>query len=914
MTATATPEVGTPPEGGRRGWRQRRHWLATADGRAVAILVVVPLVVFVVPALAGRPAIAADNLIQNFPLRALSGADLRAGHLPLWNPYIWSGSPLLGGLNAGSFYPLTFVFAVLPPVAAWVVNMLGTYWAAGLGLYALGRSEGLRPAACLVAGLTYAFAGTMSGQMVHLGVVQGMGWAPLLVLAQLRLARTVREGTSPWRWVVLLAAVIGLEALTGEPRAIAETEILAGAVTLWELFRPGWASAARRLRFLGLSALAGLWGVALAAAELAPGWSFITASQRSVESYQFFGSGSLPLKWTALLFVPDLFGGNGIFEQPSFFNNYNLPEVTGYVGLLALGAALVLASRSFGRRRAPGSARWGLWLALLVLGLFLAWGTYTPLGHVWVLIPLFGKTRLQSRNLGIVDLALTVLLAFWADRALAGRAAEAGLSGWRRWLLAAPALVALVLCVGLLADPVPIEEWLGTSAAGGAMAHYLMPWLVGQAVVSAAVVGLVFGWHRLPALRRPAWLGAVVAVDVLLFAVATATGYSAGTASLQPSRAQAVANVPALGRAGRFAIVEANGINTDVLSTIGQPDLNAFTTLRSAQGYGSIVSDAYATATGTHTLDSMTACDLASGVFDPLRLSTVLVSPGTLGPGPPASGPPVRRPACAGAPLPGTATHRVLYLGFPLVLSSAHLVAVPHVRASGAMQVRVLGERGGVHAVPVAVVRTASGWSVVFDHPVLAYGLVLDGPVRAVADTSTVTGTQPPGRTTPPAATTAPGQWTFNGYLQNALGQPAWHYVGIWRTFSVFTRAVRPPVWLAGSPSGSSVTQVRSTSWGTEVDRVVAAGPVTVVRSEAYLQGWNAEATPAGGGPGRAVPVVARGLVQSVRLPPGSWILTFRYRAPRLSAGLAATGLALAAFAAAGGWALVLRRRRRRAG
>ena len=44
----------------------------TADGRAVSVLVVVPLVLFVVPALFGYPAIAGDNTIQNFPLRALT--------------------------------------------------------------------------------------------------------------------------------------------------------------------------------------------------------------------------------------------------------------------------------------------------------------------------------------------------------------------------------------------------------------------------------------------------------------------------------------------------------------------------------------------------------------------------------------------------------------------------------------------------------------------------------------------------------------------------------------------------------------------------------------------------------------------------------------------------------------------------
>jgi hypothetical protein len=57
------------------------------------------------PALLGHPAIDGDNLIQNFPLRVLSGQQIASGHLPLFNPLANSGTPLLGGLNAGALYP-----------------------------------------------------------------------------------------------------------------------------------------------------------------------------------------------------------------------------------------------------------------------------------------------------------------------------------------------------------------------------------------------------------------------------------------------------------------------------------------------------------------------------------------------------------------------------------------------------------------------------------------------------------------------------------------------------------------------------------------------------------------------------------------------------------------------------------------
>src|ERR1700684_4559414 len=85
---------------------------AGSELRAILFLLVLPVVVFVVPALFGHPVVAGANQIQTCPLRVLSAQMWRAGRLPMWYPWIWSGSPLLGGLNAGSLYPGTWIFAV----------------------------------------------------------------------------------------------------------------------------------------------------------------------------------------------------------------------------------------------------------------------------------------------------------------------------------------------------------------------------------------------------------------------------------------------------------------------------------------------------------------------------------------------------------------------------------------------------------------------------------------------------------------------------------------------------------------------------------------------------------------------------------------------------------------------------------
>ena len=118
-----------------------------SDVIAVIMLAAVPALWFGIHAVAGRLVAPGDDAIQNFPLRVLAGRQLAAGHLPVFDPYIWGGAPLLGGWNAGALYPFTFLFAILPAAAAWAINEIVVYAVAALGLYAFLRVLPLSPVA-----------------------------------------------------------------------------------------------------------------------------------------------------------------------------------------------------------------------------------------------------------------------------------------------------------------------------------------------------------------------------------------------------------------------------------------------------------------------------------------------------------------------------------------------------------------------------------------------------------------------------------------------------------------------------------------------------------------------------------------------------------------------------------------------
>lgn len=51
-----------------------------------------------------------DPIRQQIPWRKLVIDSFKEGKLPLWNPYNFSGMPLLANIQAGAWYPLNILF------------------------------------------------------------------------------------------------------------------------------------------------------------------------------------------------------------------------------------------------------------------------------------------------------------------------------------------------------------------------------------------------------------------------------------------------------------------------------------------------------------------------------------------------------------------------------------------------------------------------------------------------------------------------------------------------------------------------------------------------------------------------------------------------------------------------------------
>ncbi|HTX29126.1 MAG TPA: hypothetical protein VME19_19140 [Streptosporangiaceae bacterium] len=937
-----TPDPdGAPRSGHRRG-----------DVLAVVLLAVLPAIVFGVPALTGHPVLVGDDLTQNYPLRVLAGTDIRGGHLPLFDPYIWSGAPLLAGWNAGAAYPLTWLFAILPGTAAWTVNMIVTWAVAGLGMFCFLRALRLGSLASFLGALSFAFAGAMSAQVSHFGLVAGMSWVPVQLLSVLRLSQD-RPAASRLGWTAVLATATGLVILAGEPRAIDDSCVIVLIYAAWQVCRLG-----RRAGAAAVSVTAGLvLGACLGAIQWLPGLVAISTSQRDVNSMQLFNSGSLPVRWLLLTLVPDLLGGSGSLGQPSFMTNYNLTEVTSYVGILPLVAAFALLGRLRVRPRLPD---WFVWHVTALVGIVLAFGGNTPLGDLLYRLPLFGDQRLQSRNILVLDLALAVLLGYWADqpfgeqekapRARAGRLFRRLAPGTVLGLV--PPLAAVLVVALAFTWGAGLLHWLGVSIGQSAsVIGDLEPWLIPYAVLGLAAGVLVIVGRRLGPKLRSRLITGFVVVDLVVFTVlcvvevgpglfagsASSSGSSSssssgsssssssgssssgsgtssasshsstssGPAAGQSASATALLRpVAALGYPGRFAIYDPDLLDPGGLSDLDPPDVNAIGghAMPSVQGYSSIVDGRYASVTGSHGTsgdgqDTLAPGAIGNGVLDQLDTTVLLTLSEYLttrvGGDGPAAGPPGTGQRDISADQSAT-----WYLGTPLDVNKVE-VPDPDARqdAAAGTQIGLMTSDGRVHWYRARALTSST------------LAVTLPKPVASIAVMGQAQGAPCP--LGPPSIVVAGGSvYVADGQLQGALVPSHWIFAGFDGSFAVFANpSAQGPLHIEALPGRSASGAWVSVSRGAPADPTVATvySPhgARVVRSVAAIPGWTATWQPRQG-PETTLAVQRDGLVQAIDVPPGLGTVTWSYSSPWFPAGLilslAATVLVLLFFLAAN-WA-----------
>lgn len=431
----------------------------------------------------GRIVARGDLLLYFYPLRDFAAEALRAGRLPLWNPYTFMGAPFLANSQAGVFYPVNIVLSWLPVATATSFNIALHLMLAALGMFALTRRAlGLTRTAALCAGCAFGLGGYLGAQIEHLNQVQVLAWLPLGACCVLR--------ASP-RAAWALAGVLALQISAGHTQSLYLCGVALGLLALAQslsvaLETPAAPAARLRAAVRALPApmlvlIAGVCGAALlSAAQLLP---TIELSRES------FRAGGLPFNEASSFSWRPWVIGRALLPT---YGDPLFAEYSAYLGAsgIALATLGIVQSSSAQARRARV-----IGIGLCVTGFVLALGMVTPLfALLYRVAPGFNLFRAQARWLIVFAFGASILIGLGAQALREGVTQHAS----RAWLL---------LCAGATAGMAG-AIWLGARISPEVEYQSLpaQPVLLGWGIAAALSLLCVIGANLTRTRIVAAWL------------------------------------------------------------------------------------------------------------------------------------------------------------------------------------------------------------------------------------------------------------------------------------------------------------------------------------------------------------------------------------------------------------------------
>jgi hypothetical protein len=311
---------------------------------------------------------------------------LSTGELPLWRPYLLSGTPLVGHPIAPLFYPphwLTIIFPIALGLNLDIV--LHIFWM-GLGTYLYASLEaGMRWQAAFISALIFSMSPMWLAHISggHIPMLAAIAWWPWIWLSWNRYLSTTKA-----RWILL--AGIGLAAQIMNHGMFFALSLLALSVhSITQLFQHRSKVVLRLMKGWAISITVAFL---LSAVQLLPFLQLLPISTRFTLSAQESQFGSLPI---ALIL-------NALLPPTLKFPEWYLYPGVGALALTLSGIGL----RWVRRERYAGIALLG--------SLIMALGVHTPLFAMFqTIIPGFSILRVPARW-WVFALFAFALLSGWA--------------------------------------------------------------------------------------------------------------------------------------------------------------------------------------------------------------------------------------------------------------------------------------------------------------------------------------------------------------------------------------------------------------------------------------------------------------------------------------------------------------------
>lgn len=237
-----------------------------------------------------------DVIRQLYPWKVLAIDMWKNGEIPLWNPYNFSGTPLLANNQSSVFYPGNLLFFVTNYSAAWSLYIYIQPLMASIFMYLYIRSLKLSKAAALIAAVSYSYSLFMATFLEYGNFGHSILWLPLLLFLIEKFKSKPRKYFPP-----MISIIIAIVIFAGHLQ-IASGVIF--AVLIYAVVRL-YKTKFKALMFLASFTL----GIGIGAIQLLPTLELLSLSARVSHPSDIINNlFLLKPEQLVLFFVPDFYG------------------------------------------------------------------------------------------------------------------------------------------------------------------------------------------------------------------------------------------------------------------------------------------------------------------------------------------------------------------------------------------------------------------------------------------------------------------------------------------------------------------------------------------------------------------------------------------------------------------------------
>jgi hypothetical protein len=418
---------------------------------------------FLIP---GQMVFGTDTMSQSYPMEVMGMREILANHsMPLWNPYMMSGMPLLASFSFHIIYPGNWLYFFLPVKFTMGYQYILHFCLMGIFFYYFAKHLGLSRRAAFIGGLLYVFNGHFI-TLVYPGHGSKIFTITYLPLALMFLDRAL--DSRPLFNFTLMGLMVGLMFYGGHVQILfycGLTLLLFLVMRLGTGYKKG--GAAWAVKGAAGFGMAFALGTLLYAVILLPAWQYKGFTQRAggvtgASSYEFAISFSQPPEDALYLALRDPFGWGKDYGP-------NVPTTKGifYRGRMGLklsvdyfsifGLVLACAGVLFVRNRYT----W-FFAGMALVTVFLSLGGFNPVYPlIYKYVPGFSIFRIPYAIMILFPICGSTLAAFGLQHLL-DKGQDRRKKGLDYFIAAGAAVSLLVLAAALYLgrNPVASVEWL----------------------------------------------------------------------------------------------------------------------------------------------------------------------------------------------------------------------------------------------------------------------------------------------------------------------------------------------------------------------------------------------------------------------------------------------------------------------